>query len=89
MQINSKKLRLAFLILILLLSLTSCKDESDDDDNVNSTYSPPASHTKSKSGYMHHPSLENPVGACESCHGDDLKGGSAPSCYTCHGKKWD
>jgi mono/diheme cytochrome c family protein len=31
----------------------------------------------------------NGTNDCVSCHGADLRGsGSAPSCYSCHGKKW-
>ncbi|MDX2471471.1 MAG: hypothetical protein QNL04_12935 [SAR324 cluster bacterium] len=90
-QLKSKKFRLAFLILILIFALTSCKDTTDDgdvDSESSSSYDAPASHTVSKSGYMHHPNLNSPVGTCDSCHGSDLTGDSAPSCYTCHGQKW-
>jgi mono/diheme cytochrome c family protein len=31
---------------------------------------------------------ENGTLECVSCHGADLTGGSGPSCYSCHGKKW-
>ncbi len=30
----------------------------------------------------------NGTTTCQACHGADLRGGSGPSCYTCHGKVW-
>ena len=33
---------------------------------------------------MHKPGKEDPLANCTTCHGSDLKGGAAPSCYTCH-----
>ncbi len=52
-------------------------------------YNPPDDHSLSKDGVMHKPGLTNPIDNCASCHGEDLRGGSAAvSCYECHGKKW-
>ncbi|MBI5640886.1 MAG: cytochrome c [Nitrospirae bacterium] len=31
---------------------------------------------------------DNGIASCTPCHGADLRGGSGPSCYTCHGNKW-
>ena len=44
----------------------------------------PADHTESMNGVMHKPGKENPLVNCTTCHGADLRGGSGPSCYTCH-----
>jgi hypothetical protein len=51
----------------------------------------PASHTVNKDGHWHAPGLNQPEGVCTQCHGADLRGGTAgqPSCYSCHGKKWN
>ena len=48
----------------------------------------PSTHTKNKDGYWHHTSYKSPVGTCDSCHGADLRGGTAQSCYNCHGAEW-
>ncbi len=32
---------------------------------------------------------KTPWGNCTDCHGADLQGDSAPSCFTCHGQLWD
>jgi hypothetical protein len=44
----------------------------------------PASHTENNGGAMHLPGKNNPLVNCTSCHGADLKGGTGPSCYSCH-----
>ena len=55
-------------------------------------YNPPATHTVVKGGnrnHLHMPGYKDPfLSGCTACHGATLKGGFAPSCYTCHGKKW-
>ncbi|MHB8881411.1 MAG: hypothetical protein ACYC69_07850, partial [Thermodesulfovibrionales bacterium] len=51
---------------------------------------PPAPSNHPTNWYSAHRSYVNNNGTatCTSCHGADLRGGSGPSCYTCHGKKW-
>jgi hypothetical protein len=56
-------------------------------------FSPPASHTRYKSeggcGAYHEPGFERPLKTgCNNCHGANLRGGSGPSCYTCHDNEW-
>jgi hypothetical protein len=41
-------------------------------------------HTENNGGVMHAPGKNNPLVNCTSCHGADLKGGTGPSCYSCH-----
>ena len=49
----------------------------------------PAGHTISRGGTYHKPGLTVPLANCVSCHGADLRGGTAGvSCYKCHGQKW-
>ncbi len=49
----------------------------------------PANHTIDKGGTYHKPGLYEPLANCVSCHGDDLRGGTAPqSCFSCHDRKW-
>lgn len=95
MLVQSSKNWMLLIIVLLALALSGCKDvgEDDEDDSsdrstTTSSSSVPSSHTKSKDGYMHHPQLKSPEGVCEECHGADLRGASAPSCYSCHGKRW-
>ena len=46
-------------------------------------------HTVNKDGVLHASGLSNPSANCTSCHGSDLRGGSAGvSCYRCHGAEW-
>jgi len=66
-------------------------------------YGPPADHTVRKGGALHKAGLNDPTSAdagCSAaeCHHSDLRGGMAivenelfvaPSCYQCHGEKWD
>ncbi len=52
------------------------------------TESHPADHTVSENGVYHKTGLTNPTVNCVQCHGADLRGGSGPSCYSCHGQKW-
>ena len=50
----------------------------------------PVSHTEREDGFYHMPGKSKPfVNGCTTCHGADLRGGNARSCYTCHGKEWD
>jgi len=61
------------------------KSDKKGDDS----YGAPDNHTIDNSGVYHKPGLHDPMTNCVSCHGDDLRGGSAPvSCYQCHGQKW-
>jgi hypothetical protein len=52
------------------------------------TNNAPAGHTVNKNGIYHRPGLTDPLTNCVTCHGADLRGGSGPSCYKCHGQKW-
>jgi len=71
------------LILLFLGLIIGCEKANDP------KYNPPADHTISKDGYMHKSGLEQPLVNCVSCHGSDLKGGTAGvSCFECHGTKW-
>lgn len=59
----------------------------------------PSDHTRLKGGAAHKSGLDDARGCGDSdCHKSDLKGGYVmhegiekitPSCYQCHGKKWD
>jgi mono/diheme cytochrome c family protein len=51
----------------------------------------PESHTAVKGNAFHMPGLRAPEENCVQCHGADLMGGAngEPSCYSCHGEKWD
>jgi hypothetical protein len=49
---------------------------------------PPADHTKDRKGARHKSGSKDAAKACVACHGADLRGGTAPSCFTCHDKKW-
>lgn len=62
------------------------------------SFNPPANHSERKEAdgceAFHAPGYEQPYSnSCTSCHGSVLtgpdSGGSAPSCYTCHGEVWD
>ena len=57
-------------------------------------YSPPSTHTvlqdEDDCEAHHMPGFEDPMdNGCTTCHGVDLTGGFAPSCFTCHGNRWD
>jgi hypothetical protein len=66
---------------ILALAAGGCKSPASP--------SVPEGHTVNKNGVYHRPGLDNPTVNCISCHGTDLRGGSAGvSCYKCHGQKW-
>jgi hypothetical protein len=56
--------------------------------------SPPSSHTQlledDDCDALHMPGFEDPSdNGCATCHGTDLTGGYGPSCYICHGNRWD
>ena len=68
-------------LLALALVAGGCKSPASPDA--------PEGHTINKNGAYHRPGLDNPTVNCTSCHGADLRGGSAGvSCYKCHGQKW-
>jgi len=76
-----KKTRL-ILVLICFLALMGCKAGEEEEL--------PSNHTVNRGGAMHAPGLFQAQENCTGCHGSSLRGGSeAPSCYSCHGKKWD
>jgi len=41
-------------------------------------------HTEDHGGILHKPGGFEPFANCVSCHGEKLKGGVGPSCYSCH-----
>lgn len=48
----------------------------------------PSDHIVNKNDVMYKSGLISTLANCVSCHGSDLKGGSAGvSCYSCHGQK--
>ncbi|MBI4917108.1 MAG: hypothetical protein HY825_14795 [Acidobacteria bacterium] len=53
------------------------------------TSKPPADHVKDRKGAMHKKGSSKAVANCGECHGADLRGAKAPSCYACHDKEWD
>ncbi|MCF7823491.1 MAG: hypothetical protein K9N35_04900 [Candidatus Marinimicrobia bacterium] len=68
------------LSLILILFLVACEQPSGN---------APADHTGINGGVAHKPGFNDPMKNCVSCHGSDLRGGSAGvSCFACHAKKW-
>jgi mono/diheme cytochrome c family protein len=72
------------LMMLLMVALIFGCEKAND-----SKHNPPSDHAISKDGYMHKSGLEQPLVNCVSCHGTDLKGGSAGvSCFECHGTKW-
>jgi mono/diheme cytochrome c family protein len=71
------------------INLTSAQVQAIGDVLAQQTPIPPAvSHPENR--YKDHRSYvkQNGTLECTSCHGADLRGGSGPSCYSCHGKKW-
>lgn len=53
---------------------------------------PPADppHDDFKDGFGHARDKKKPFTShCTDCHAPDLRGGWGPSCYQCHGEKWD
>ena len=46
------------------------------------------SHSVNMQGSYHHTSLYQAAAVCGTCHGADLKGGTAASCYKCHVSRW-
>lgn len=71
------------LLLLCLAGVSACSSSTAPADG-------PENHTIRKGGAAHAPGLNSPLTQCVSCHGADLKGGSAgqPSCFQCHGQKW-
>jgi hypothetical protein len=66
-------LSLALLTLLAVLPLAGC----GDDDS-------PGSHSEQLGNVGHAPGFRDPLVACTSCHGADLRGGKGPNCYRCH-----
>lgn len=81
------KYRLIALAVVLIA--LACKNPQDSNSSNNTSSSTPADHTTNVHGVKHKAGLNNASTNCTSCHGNDLKGGTAGvSCYQCHGKKW-
>jgi len=82
-------MKYTYVVMIFLLSafiIVACNESSTSPTH---NYTPPDDHTISKSGVLHKSGSTDPVKNCTSCHGADLRGGSAPvSCFECHGQKW-
>jgi hypothetical protein len=75
-----KRLSIAAAVLVAALTSGGCTTPT--------TNNAPAGHTVNKNGNYHRPGLNDPLTNCVQCHGADLRGGSGPSCYKCHGQKW-
>jgi cytochrome c553 len=73
---------------ILLAALTLAAALAAGGCTTPTTNTAPAGHTVNKNGVYHRPGLTDPLTNCVTCHGADLRGGSGPSCYSCHGQKW-
>jgi len=73
------------LMLVGLLVLAACSNPGSPDKSAKL----PASHTINKGGHLHKSGLADPLSNRVSCHGSDLKGGTAgvTSC-SCQRKKW-
>jgi hypothetical protein len=85
------KVRVMLLVAVLVQAMILTPGCSNDDNPATSSTSTsaPASHTLSKKGVMHMSGLSSPATNCSSCHGSDLRGGTAGvSCYSCHGQLW-
>lgn len=44
----------------------------------------PPGHSELMKGVPHYPGKADPKANCVGCHGVNLRGGTAPSCYGCH-----
>ncbi|MBI5102563.1 MAG: hypothetical protein HZB33_12115, partial [Nitrospirae bacterium] len=73
-----------------LMSLTPTQVSAIATALVSATPPPPAGPYHPANWYRDHRNYagQNGVSTCTACHGADLRGGSGPSCYSCHGKKW-
>ncbi len=86
-----------FLILLFSFLAVSCDGPFPVQDKIGV----PSDHTDNKGGALHKSGAEHPFSTqsdCSSpvCHQQNLRGGFVteqnqvpPSCYQCHGKKWD
>lgn len=85
MQLRVPALGLA---MAIALAGSACGSNGSNGDPTGAGGAP-ATHTIQKGSASHAPGLTTPLQNCVSCHGADLRGsGEAPSCYSCHGKKW-
>jgi hypothetical protein len=89
-ETRGMRVRMKVLTTVLVLGVVMVTGCSTADDPASSTSSSaPSSHTLSKKGVMHMTGLTSPVSNCASCHGSDLRGGTAGvSCYSCHNQLW-
>ncbi|NJD19693.1 MAG: hypothetical protein FIA95_10490 [Gemmatimonadetes bacterium] len=76
----------ALAVALALLGAAACSsgDGTGPSSNV------PANHTERHGGVAHGVGARQAATQCVSCHGATLQGGTngEPSCYSCHGKKW-
>lgn len=60
-------------VFVVALGLSGCSSEES------------AGHDQNLGGVLHRAGYLNPPAAgCPACHGADLRGGTGPSCYSCH-----
>jgi DnaJ-class molecular chaperone len=70
--------RLMLVLSLMLFTIYGCGQGGDS----NNTETP--LHLDDQAGVLHASGKETPLESCSSCHGDDLRGDDATSCYDCH-----
>ncbi len=80
---ENHNMKFIFALIVILLLIVACETTMESENNA------PADHTINEDGIMHKPGLNKPDENCTSCHGENLQGtDKAPSCHSCHDKKW-
>lgn len=85
-----KYLKIYISLILISFFTVQCTTSTDPSGTTDKTTSEtPSDHNVNEHGVMHKSGLRDPENNCVGCHGSDLRGGdSAPSCYSCHNKKW-
>lgn len=78
-------------VLLLLVNLACFKINNPERAGFGNSINGLVSHNNIIGGVGHAANYCKPLEACANCHGSDLKGGlnGEPSCYQCHGAKWE
>lgn len=73
------------IVLAVAVLLAACGG-----DTAGPSANAPADHTERHGGVSHGVGARQAATGCVGCHGATLQGGvnGEPSCYSCHGKKW-